>query len=86
MSDFTPIPTKTPDAIIALMLNITKVGTPTEEQEEYTAKFDATIGFSDGSRERKSGDLIPHLTAAQVTGLKAMIDSLYVKAETEFLP
>ncbi len=50
---------------------------------EYRVSIDDQF---DNAMSHKSGDLIPHLTAGQITQLQAFMDSMWVKAENEILP
>ena len=42
-------------------------------------QFENTMGY-------KSGNLVPHLTAGQITQLSAFMDAMWVKSENEILP
>jgi len=43
---------------------------------DYGAQFDIIIVYDDGAKRSIAGNLVPHLTAAQVTWLKNLMNSL----------
>lgn len=50
------------------------------------ADYSVRVRFSDGSVEVRSGDLVPHLTQAQIDALLAFVADMWTKAEDEILP
>ena len=49
-----------------------------------TMEYHATIEWSDGSQTLKQGNVVPHLTAAEVSGLQTLLARLRTKAETSW--
>lgn len=54
--------------------------------EERGAQYSVQIRFSDGSLRVREGDLVPHLTAAQISALQGFMATLRAKALAELLP
>ena len=53
-----------------------------DEKVQSTAKFEVQVLQADGSIFRiPSGDLVPHLSAAQISGLQALMADLRTKAQ-----
>lgn len=50
-----------------------------------SARFEATVRFSDGNNRCLRGDITPFLTTAQLNNFKTLLVALTVKAETEML-
>lgn len=50
------------------------------------AFYTVQVIHSDGTRHTLTGDLVPHLTQAQIDGLLAFMASMRVKAVDEILP
>lgn len=48
--------------------------------------YSVQIIFSDGSVQVRSGNLIPHLSQAQINSLLAFMATIRLKATAEFLP
>jgi hypothetical protein len=44
------------------------------------------VGYSDGSQRVLSGDLVPHLSQAQINGLLSFVAAMRTKAVDEILP
>lgn len=62
---------------------------PAPENEEGTpqgATYRVQVELSDGSIEIRQGNLIPHLTNAEVTGLQNLLARLRGKANTAWIP
>lgn len=51
-----------------------------------SALYYITIRYDDGSKSKLSGDLVPHVTSAQITALRSFMESLRKQAETQLLP
>lgn len=47
-----------------------------------TARYNVQVARSDGSIAVRSGDLVPHLTTAEINGLIALMNRLNTKAKT----
>lgn len=50
-----------------------------------TARFRVEVQMSDGSTKTLQGDLAPHLSGAQITGLMDFMTDMRAKAEAEIL-
>lgn len=80
---FSEEPTRTPNAIGAIDIKIHTTGpSGAGGAVDYSVK----IVFSDGSVVVRSGDLLPHLSQAQINGLISFMNDMRTKAESEFLP
>ena len=54
--------------------------------EDQGITYNVQILFNDGSLQVKRGDLVPHITPAQISALQSFMASLRTQAENEFLP
>ncbi len=87
---FTTIPDKTATKIIDISVHLFDPD-PTRQtvidgDETQGARFTVQVEFNDGSLDPKKGDLVPHITPAQISALQAFMDSLRTQANDEFLP
>jgi hypothetical protein len=75
---FTPA-ARIPAAVksVEIVLRITN-GTPKEYAGRYS--FDV-LDAQDGIVEVREGNLVPHLTAAQITAIKGFLDAMLAKAK-----
>lgn len=79
-------PQRTPTAIGNLVV-ILKDGVAREEEPAYkSAHFEIRVVMSDGTEVVKRGDLIPHITLQQRTGLIDFLNDLRAQAQNEILP
>ena len=83
---FTPAVAKVPMSIGNIEIKL-KDAVATDEEEAYqSVAYDVIIKYSDGFYEHRRGNLVPHLTPAQITGLQSFMADMRVKAKEEFLP
>jgi len=73
-------PTSIP--IVSIILTDTADG----ENVSQGGKYDLLVQFSDGTRERRSGNLVPHLTSQQVSTIQSFLAAIRTKAKQEMLP
>jgi len=59
---------------------------PLDPMNPQTANFWLLVRRSDGSMKKITGDLVPHITVAQRTGLLSFMDDLRLQAIAEVLP
>lgn len=81
---FTIEPTRTPTAIGDISIDLfdpDPIGT-----EAKGATFSVQVRMSDGSVVVRTGNLLPHITAAQRNALQNFMASLRAQAAAEFLP
>ena len=76
---------RTPEAIEDLSITLTDC-VATEEPARQAAEYSVQVRYDDGSIKVMTGNLVPHLTPAQVTGLMDFVDAMRIKAESEILP
>ena len=94
-----PLPqalTRTPEAIEDISITLTdyvdnQAPEPGEGEPEptpiyQTAGYSVQVKYNDGSIKVMTGDLVPHLTTARITSLKAFMVEIRTKAEEEILP
>jgi hypothetical protein len=55
-------------------------------EEQAGAHYAVQVVYSDGEVRVVSGDLVPHLTQAQINALLAFMGDMRVKANEEILP
>ena len=73
---FSQEPTKIPTSIGTIVIELH------DTNEVY---YNIKIGMSDGSVVIKTGNLVPHLTAQQISQIELFMTTLRTKAEDEFL-
>ena len=76
---------KTPESIGRLIINLID-DVDDQENPIQTARYRLEVIYSDGSVDRREGDLVPHLDTTQRQGLLALMDDVRAMAETEILP
>lgn len=81
---FTQEPVRTPTAIadIEVRLFDPEPGSGGQQSVSYSVQ----VRYSDGSRKVLSGDLAPHLTPQQISGLQSFMAAMRTKANDEILP
>ncbi len=77
----TAVPTAIEDISITLTDYIA-----TDEPARQTAEYSVQVHYDDDEIKVLTGDLVPHLTPAQITALMGFMDDLRVKAGAEILP
>jgi len=82
--------TRTPVSIEDLSVVLTDYTENQAEEGEpevyQTGRFEVQVKYSTGEIKLIQGDLVPHLTTAQITGLMGFMDDMRAKAESEILP
>lgn len=78
IDSFAPV-TVVPDRVgrIEIVLGVTK-GTPNVYDARYTFEV---LGAAGAVAQVRSGNLVPHLTAQQITAAKAFLDAMVTKAQ-----
>ncbi len=87
---FSTIPDRTATKIIDISIELFDPD-PTRQtvidgDETKGAFFSVQVEFNDSSLEVKTGNLVPHITAAEISALQSFMDSLRTQANDEFLP
>lgn len=72
------------------MVDIPAQGDPSDKVTGFIparkeAQYRIDVVMSDGSAKVMEGDLVPHLSAAQISGLMDLMADMRSKAETEIL-
>ena len=83
-----PLPqaaTRTPEAIEDISITLTDY-IAAEDPARKAADYSVQVKYDDGEIKVLTGDLVPHLTPAQITGLMDFMDIMRTKAEEEMLP
>jgi len=81
---FTTEQNKIPDSIGDISITITDYANPVSTDQIH---YSVQVLQADGSIFRvATGNLVPHLTAGQISALVDFMATLRTKAETEFLP
>ena len=83
---FNPALTRVPVRIRALYVALRDFADIGEVEAHQEAKYTVLIEYNDGSVEAVSGDLVPHITAAQIEALQGFLAGLRVQAEQQILP
>jgi len=74
-------PVRTPEGIGSLRVTLLI------ERDGYkAARYAVEVAMDDGTFVTRKGDLVPHLTQAEIQSLQAFMDDLGAKAEAEILP
>ncbi len=55
-------------------------------EEVQGVEYSVQVVFDNGEIRVRTGDLVPELTAQQITDLQAFMATMRTKAEAEFLP
>lgn len=77
--------TRTPDTIEDISITLTDY-IATDEPARQAAEYSAQVRYDNDEIKVLTGDLVPHLTPAQITALMGFMDDLRTKAEAEILP
>lgn len=83
-----PLPTepvRTPTAIRDISIELADI-LNAEGGHDYSATYHVQVQMSDGSIRVITGDLIPHITTQQRTGLLNFMIALRAQAEEQVLP
>ena len=83
-----PLPqaiTRTPEAIEDISIILTDY-IATDEPAHQSADYSVQVKYDDGEIKVMTGDLVPHLSPAQITALMGFMDDMRTKAESEILP
>lgn len=75
---------KTPDRIAAIEVRL--YSPDPLGSEASGAHYEAQVVYSDGEVRLVSGNLVPHLTQAQINGLLSFMADMRTKANAEILP
>jgi len=81
-------PVRTPESLgtIVVVLKDTFIAEDGGEPAPYqSAAFQVNVILDDGTTISRRGNLVPHITAAQRTGLMAFMESLRTQAEEQIL-
>ena len=80
-ADFTPEPSKVPTSIGDISIVITDLETGTD-----TVTFGVQVRDANGDiLKHKTGNLVPHMTAGQITAMQAFAAAIRTKAQA-FIP
>ena len=87
---FPTIPAKTAAKIIDISVELFDPD-PTRQtvidgDETQGVIFSVPVELNDDSLEVKTGNLVPHITAGQISALQDFMASLRIQANDEFLP
>ncbi len=75
-----------PESIADFSVVLTDYIATDEDPAHQEGRFEVQVVYNNGDIKLIQGDLVPHLTAGQITALMGFMDSLRVKAEEEILP
>lgn len=78
----TIVPETIEDISVTLTDFITKPGQGVERKE---ARYSVQVRYDSGELKVMTGDLVPHLTPGQISGLMDFMDDMRAKAEQEIL-
>jgi hypothetical protein len=81
---FSAEPVLTPTAIGEITVHLHSPDPTTID--ESRARYTVQVRYSDGSTRVVSGNLVPHLSQAQINGLLGFMDSMRVQAIAQILP
>lgn len=81
---FSREPTRTPVAIGNIEIRL--YDPDPAEMNQRGADFAVVVRFDDGEVKVMRGDLVPHLSQAQINALLGFVADMRTKAETEILP
>ena len=82
---FDKVITATPVEIADISVTLTDY-IATDEPARKAGEYSVQVRYSNGSLMVLTGDLVPHLTPAQITSLMAFMDVMRTKAKQEILP
>ena len=80
------IPESIADLSVVLTDYIENQASEGEPEVYKTARFEVQVKYDNGEIKLIQGDLVPHLTSQQITGLLGFMSVLRTKAESEILP
>lgn len=84
---FDPEPSRVPAAIGGIVVTLKDVPATAENPLIRAAYFQVDVLGADGKRMTQlTGNLVPHLTQAQVNGLLSFMADLRTQAEAQILP
>lgn len=83
---FNPEPTRTPTDIRDMEIRLVSIKDPSDDSITKSARFEIQIIYNTGEIKVISGDLVPHLTAGQISSLNSFMDALRTQAEGQILP
>ena len=77
---------RTPVAIRDLSVVLVDYVATGEQPARQAARYEVQVEYDTGEIIVKQGDLVPHITPAQITALQAFIAALRMQAVTQILP
>ena len=83
-----PLPqavTRIPESIADLSVVLTDYIADGDQEARQEGRFEVQVVYNNGDIKLIQGDLVPHLTSAQITALMGFLTSLRTKAEEEIL-
>lgn len=84
---FTPEPSRVPAAIGGIVITLKDTPAGGGEPASQSAHFQIEVLAADGARlASRRGNMVPHLTAGQLSNLQTFLANLRAKAEAEILP
>lgn len=78
--------TAIPTEIADISITLTDYVAAGEEAAYQSARYSVQVLYGDGEIKVMTGNLVPHLTQAQIDGLMGFLGDLRIKADTEILP
>jgi len=84
-----PLPqaqSRIPESIADLSVVLTDYIAVGEEPARQEGRFEVQVVYDNGEIKLIQGNLVPHLTAGQISALMGFMDFLRNKAEEEILP
>lgn len=87
MAEFDKAISRSPVAIRDLsVVLVDYVETDEEHPARQEGRYEVQVEYSTGEIVIKSGNLVPHITTAQINALKAFLTSLRAQAVEQILP
>jgi hypothetical protein len=87
MAEFDKAISRTPVAIRDLsVVLVDYVEADEENPARQEARFEVQVEYDTGEIIVRQGNLVPHITTAQINALKAFLTSLRAQAVTQILP
>ena len=83
---FTPAPVRTPIGIGDISIVLLDSVAAGDEPATQGARFEVQVIYDDGSIIVEQGNYVPHIDAATISGLQAMLADARVKSVDGFLP
>ncbi len=84
-----PLPvaeSRIPESIADFSVVLTDYIEDGDQEARQEGRFEVQVVYNNGEIKLIQGDLVPHLTSAQITALMGFMTSLRTKAEEEILP